>query len=51
MEKPSALAVTIKEKIFENFFGYVSLFTPVQSNFLSDIYKRYHCIDSGNIVL
>ena len=51
MEKPSALAVTIKEKIFENFFGYVSLFTTVQSNFLSDIYKRYHCIDSGNIVL
>ena len=51
MEKPLELAETIKEKIFENFFGYVSLYTPVQSNFLSDLYKRYHCLDSANIVL
>ncbi|MDA9091900.1 hypothetical protein N9J56_01260 [Pelagibacteraceae bacterium] len=47
----SELKVKIKEKILGNFFGYVKLFTPIQSNFLTDIYKRYHCLDSGSIVL
>ena len=27
------------------------MFTPVQSNFLLDIYKTYQCLDSGNLVL
>ena len=31
--------------------GYVNIFTPVQSNFLSDLQKKYHCLDSANIVL
>ena len=47
----SVLAETIKEKILENWLNYLKLFTPIQSNFLSDLYKRYHCLDSGNIVL
>ena len=29
----------------------MKLFTPHQSNFLSDLYKRYECLDSANIVL
>tara|TARA_B110000037_G_C17092106_1_gene494440 strand:- start:796 stop:1782 length:987 start_codon:yes stop_codon:yes gene_type:complete len=45
------LAVTIKEKLLENWLNYIKLFTPVQSNFLLDLYKRYHCLDSANIVL
>jgi hypothetical protein len=51
MIKSTNLSEVIKEKIFENFLGYVALFTPVQSHFLTDIYKRYHCLDSANIVL
>ncbi len=45
------LSEKIEEKIFENFFGYTKLFIPVQSNFLSDLYKRYQCLDSANLVL
>ena len=41
----------IKSKILENYFGYLKLFTPAQSDFLTDLYKRYDCLDSGNIVL
>ena len=47
----SELAEIINKKILENFLEYVKLFTPVQSNFLSDIYKRYKCLDSATIVL
>ena len=47
----SVSAEEIKDKILKNYFGYLKLFTPVQSNFLSDIYKRYQCLDRGNIVL
>ena len=47
----SISAEEIKDKILKNYFGYLKLFTPVQSNFLSDIYKRYQCLDRGNIVL
>jgi len=50
-ESPELLAEKIRAKIFENFYGYVALFTPVQSSFLSDLYKRYNCLDSGSIVL
>jgi hypothetical protein len=52
METPhSELAVEINKKLLENWLDYVKLFTPTQSSFLTDIYKRYQCIDSGNIVL
>lgn len=47
----SVLAKTIKEKILENFFGYVKIFFPFQSEFLSVLYKRYQCLDSANLVL
>ncbi len=47
----SELAEVINKKILENFAEYIKLFTPVQSNFLSDIYKRYKCLDSASIVL
>lgn len=50
-ESSSVLANNIKEKILENFLEYIKLFTPVQSNFLSDLYLKYHCLDSANIVL
>ena len=45
------LAKNIKEKILENFLEYIKMFTPVQSDFLFDLYQRYHCLDSANIVL
>jgi len=52
MEKNTfAFAEKVKKKIFENFFGYLKFFTPIQSDFLSNLYQRYHCLDSGNIVL
>ena len=51
MEKMPISAKIIKEKILENFLGYVNIFTPVQSNFLSDLQKKYHCLDSASIVL
>jgi len=47
----SILSETINKKILENFLEYVSKFTPVQSNFLFDLHRRYHCLDSANIVL
>ena len=47
----SELSEVINKKILENFAEYIKLFTPVQSNFLSDIYKRYKCLDSASIVL
>ena len=45
------LSETINKKILENFLEYVKKFTPVQSNFLFDLHRRYHCLDSANIVL
>ena len=45
------LSESIEKKILENFLGYTKIFIPVQSNFLSDLYQRYHCLDSANIVL
>ena len=51
MQEHSASSEIIKKKILENFFAYLKLYIPVQSNFLTHIYKRYQCLDSGNIVL
>ena len=51
MQKFEITAQTIKSKILENYFGYLKLFTPTQSEFLSDLYKRYKCLDRANIVL
>ena len=45
------LSESIEKKILENFLGYTKMFIPVQSNFLFDLYQRYHCLDSANIVL
>ena len=45
------LSETIKKKILENFTVYIKKFTPVQSNFLFDLHRQYHCLDSANIVL
>ena len=47
----SVLLAKINQKIFENWLDYIKLFTPIQSNFLSHLYNRYQCMDSGNIVL
>ena len=41
----------IKSKILSNFFGYLKIFMPHQSNFLSDLYIRYNCLDRANLVL
>jgi hypothetical protein len=49
--KSELLAKQIKEKILENFFEYIRLFTPVQSSFLSSLHQRYQCLESANIVL
>ena len=51
MQESSLSAELIKSQILSNYFGYLKLFTPHQSNFLSDLYKRYECLDSANIVL
>ena len=51
MKKTIVSAEIIKGKILENYFGYLRLFTPAQSEFLSDLYKRYGCLDRANIVL
>ena len=52
MNNPSeVLAETIEKAILANFLDYLKIFTPVQSNFLFDLNQRYHCLDSGNIVL
>jgi len=51
MSTKSLLVENIKEKILGNFLEYIKIFTPVQSNFLFDLYHRYHCLDSANIVL
>ena len=51
MQEYSVSAELIKSQILSNYFGYLKLFTPHQSNFLSDLYKRYECLDSANIVL
>ena len=47
----SVLLAKINQKILENWLDYIKLFTPIQSNFLSHLYNRYQCMDSGNIVL
>ena len=51
MQEHLTASEIIKKKILENFFAYLKLYIPVQSNFLTHIYKRYQCLDSGNIVL
>ena len=51
MQEFSVSAELIKSEILSNYFGYLKLFTPHQSNFLSDLYKRYECLNSANIVL
>ena len=52
MKTANSVSLTkINQKILENWLDYIKLFTPIQSNFLSHIYKRYKCMDSGNIVL
>ena len=51
MQKILPTAQAIKSKILENYFGYLKLFIPTQSEFLSDLYKRYQCLDRANIVL
>ena len=45
------LAEDVKKKILENWVGYVKIFTPFQSEFLCGLYKRYQCLDNGNLVL
>ena len=47
----SELSIKINEKILQNWLDYLKLFTPIQSNFLSHLFKRYRCLDSGSIVL
>lgn len=51
MQTFSVTPELIKSKILSNYFGYLKLFTPHQSNFLSDLYRRYNCLDRANLVL
>jgi hypothetical protein len=51
MKKTVVTAESIKGKVLENYFGYLKLFAPAQSEFLSDLYKRYKCLNSATIVL
>jgi hypothetical protein len=44
-------ALEIKEKILEHFINYAKLFTPIQSDFLTGLYKRYQCLDNATLVL
>ena len=41
----------IEEKILENYIEYQNLFSNFQSNFLSDLYKRYQSMETANLVL
>jgi len=50
-EKLQITAKDIKPTILSNFVEYAKLFTPIQSEFLSGLYKRYHCLDNGILVL
>ena len=45
------LADDIKLKILNNFVEYAKIFTPFQSDFLCGLYKRYHSLDNGSLVL
>lgn len=42
---------TIEEKILENYIEYQNLFSNFQSNFLSDLYKRYQGMETANLAL
>ena len=41
----------VKEKILTHFVEYLKLFTPLQSDFLTGLYKRYQSLDNATLVL
>ena len=52
MQIPSAVnSEIISKKLLEHWGGYINLWKPFQSFFLSGLYKKYHCLDSGQLVL
>jgi hypothetical protein len=51
MSAKPLLAKDIKKKILEHFLEYLRMFTPFQSEFLTGLYQRYHCLDNGSLIL
>jgi hypothetical protein len=51
MNNSSVQLSEVKQKVFDNFVEYIRLFLPHQSEFLCGLYKRYQCLDNGNLVL
>ena len=51
MQNTLPLGQEIKDQILEHWVEYAKLFTPLQSEFLSSLYKRYQCLDNAALVL